>query len=330
MRSFKILPVVSLSRVGDLSKDALRRLEWMDWYFTHGRNAEGTCRHFSLSKSVFYRWLNRFDKHRLSTLEFNPKSRRPKRVREMTTPTHIIRRIYDIRKADLEKSKYEIHEELIREGIKVAHNVIQKVINRNRELHNLQQAKLATRRKMQIARIKAARELRDREIGSLVQLDTKHLYVLGQKFYVFAAIDCKSRFGMVWAYRTVSSASAADFLSRIKSFFPFTIQAVNTDHGSEYLLYLHRACQNLGITHYFSYPHTPQMNGRVERFIKTLVYEFFNWQDDLIPELEQINHKCALFNHKYLCHRFHQALNYQTPAEYVTKHLEKGAAVLYV
>ena len=77
-------------------------------------------------------------------------------------------------------------------------------------------------------------------------------------------------------------------------------------------------------------PHTPQMNGRVERFIKTLVYEFLNWQDDLIPELEQINHKCALFNHKYLCHRFHQALNYQTPAEYVTKHLEKGAAVLYV
>lgn len=331
MRSFKILPVVSLSRMRELSRDALRRLEWMDWYFSHGRNAQSTCRHFSLSKSVFYRWFNRFNKYNLSTLEFNTKLRRPKQVRQMTTPVNVIQQIHAIRKADLEKSKYEIHEELLRQGTRVAHNVIQKVINRNPELHNIQSVKQASHRKMQIARVRAARELREADLGSLVQLDTKHFYVLGQKFYVFAAIDCKSRFGMCWAYRSISSTSAADFLQRVKSAFPFTIQAVNTDNGSEYLLHLHQATQNLGITHYFSYPHTPQMNGRVERFIRTLIYEFFNWQDDLIPELEHINQKCTFFNQKYQYLRFHQALNYQTPAEYVTKHLlEKGATVLYV
>ena len=114
----------------------------------------------------------------------------------MTTPVSIIKRIYDIRSSDLEKSKYEIHEELAREGIRVAHNVIQKVINRNKQLHNIQSAKQLTRRKMQIARVRASRELREKSLGSLVQLDTKHLYILGQKFYVFAAIDCKSRFGL--------------------------------------------------------------------------------------------------------------------------------------
>ena len=331
MRSFKILPVVSLSHIGNLSKEALRRLEWMDWYFIHGQNAEATCRHFSISKSVFYRWLNRFDKYNLSTLEFNPKSRRPKRLREMTTNLEILQKIYKIRQGDLEKSKYEIHEELLRSGIKVAHNVIQKVINRHPELHNVQAVKLASRRKMKIARIRAAKELREADLGSLVQVDTKHLYVLGRRFYVFAAIDCKSRYAYIWAYTTASSASAADFLLRVKQNFPFEIKALNTDNGSEYLLYFHQAAKALGLTHYFSYPHTPQMNGRVERFIRTVTYEFFNWQDDLIPEVNFINQKCAIFNQKYTQDRFHQALGYQTPAEYVKSYLlKKGATVLYV
>lgn len=331
MRSFKILPVVALSRVAMLSRDALRRLEWMDWYFTHGKNAEGACRHFSISKSVFYRWLNRFDKYNLTTLEFDTKSRRPKTLRTMTTPLSVINRIHDIRLGDLEKSKYEIHEELQREGIKVAHNVIQKVINRNPKLHNTISQRLASKRRHQIARIRAARELREKELGSLVQVDTKHLYILGQKFYLFAAVDCKSRYGFVWAYRNISSASAADFLAKIKAVFPFPIQAINTDNGSEYLLHLHQACQGLGITHYFSYPHTPQMNGRVERFISTVTHEFFDWQDDLIPEINHVNLKCQVFNRKYVYHRFHKALGYKTPDEYVKSNLlEKGATVLYV
>lgn len=300
MRSFKILPVVSLSRVATLSRDALRRLEWMDWYFGHGRNAEVACRHFSISKSVFYRWLNRFDRYNLTTLEFDTKKRRPKTLRTMTTPQSVINRIHDIRLADLEKSKYEIHEELQREGIKVAHNVIQKVINRNSELHNVQSAKQVSRRN-------------------------------GRKFYLFAAVDCKSRYAYIWAYTTASSASAADFLARVKQAFPFQIKALNTDNGSEYLLHFHQASQRFGLAHYFSYPHTPQMNGRVERFIQTATYEFFNWQADLIPEVSFINQKCTLFNHKYTQSRFHRALGYQTPAEYVKSYLlEKGATVLYV
>src|SRR3989338_6477382 len=112
MRSFKILPVVSLSRVKELSREALRRLEWIDWYFTHEKNAEATCRHFSVSKSVFYRWLNRFNKHRLSTLEFDTRTRRPNHVRKMTTLQSTIELVCAIRQADPEKSKYEIQAEL--------------------------------------------------------------------------------------------------------------------------------------------------------------------------------------------------------------------------
>src|SRR3989338_10300762 len=131
MRSFKILPVVSLSRVKELSREALRRLEWIDWYFTHEKNAEATCRHFSISKSVFYRWLPRFNKFNLSSLEFNTALRKPHHLREMTTPKEVIDLIYQIRASDLEKSKYEIQAELKDlHGVSIGYNTIQKIINK--------------------------------------------------------------------------------------------------------------------------------------------------------------------------------------------------------
>lgn len=326
MRAYKILPrSVYLTQTRSLSKNALRRLTWMDWYYTHGSNAQGTCRHFGISKSVFYRWFNRFNRYRLATLEFDTKTRRPHRLREMTTDPRILQMIYDIRLSDPEKSKYEIHEELKRKGIKVAHNVIQKVINRHYELRNVNhKAGVKKHRNYSIARIKAARELRDKHPGVLIQIDTKHLYILNKRFYLFAAIDTKSRLGYTGCYKTGSSLNAADFLLRVIKYFPFPVRSVNTDNGAEYLLNFHKLTQELNIKHYFSHPNTPKMNARVERFIQTIQYEFFNYQDDLLPNLEDINQKCKEFNKKYNTKRFHKALGYQTPREYVTNYQKGG------
>lgn len=320
MRAYKILPIQTI-KLAHLSSDALKRLLWIDWYFARGKNAEVTCRHFNISKSVFYRWFNRFNKYNLRTLEFNTKTRRPHHVREMTTDPLVLKRIYDIRHADPEKSKWEIHEELRRQGVLVAHNVIGKVIRRHPELANTQHIKrLRKHRNLSIARVRASRELRHKDLGSLVQIDTKHLYILGTRFYLFVAIDCLSRYGFVWAYRTGSSESAADFLTKVIDYFPFEIEAVNTDNGSEYLLNFHKACQARGLIHYFTYPHTPKMNSQAERLIRTVTYEFFNWQYDLLADIDEINLRCPVFNTKYNTRRFHQSLGYKTPYECVILH----------
>jgi len=50
MRHYNILPV-NIVRCASLSKDAVKRLWWMDWYHTHGKNAEATCRHFAISNA---------------------------------------------------------------------------------------------------------------------------------------------------------------------------------------------------------------------------------------------------------------------------------------
>jgi len=320
MRHYNILPV-DIIRLANLSKDALKRLWWMDWYHTHGKNAEATCRHFGISKSVFYRWQNRYKPFNLKTLEDDKRTRRPHHLREMTTPVWIQKKIYDIRDADHEKSKYEIQEELRRQGIIVGRSAIQKVINRHPELLNTQHIKkVKQHRKLAIARLRASREMREKYPGALVQIDTKHFYVLGIRFYLFCAVDCKSRYGYVYCYKNISSQSGADFLERVLNYFPFKVEAIQTDNGSEYLLNFHKACQKYGIMHYFTYPYTPKMNGRAERIIRTAVYEYFNWQYDLLPNLDEINRHCLVFNRKYNTRRFHQKLGYKTPEEYVILH----------
>lgn len=324
MRHYNTVPWKQVKE-SSLSKNGLKRLLWIDWYLSHGKNAEATCRHFGISKSVFYRWFNRYDKQNLKTLEFDTKLRRPHHLREMTTSPRVLKLIYDIRLDDLSKSKYEIEEELKRSSIKVARNVIQRVINRHFELRNDEhKARLKRSRNLKIARIKASYELKEKDLGSLVQIDTKHLYILGQRFYVFVAIDCKSRLGFVYPYKTASSANAADFLLKVINYFPFKISAINTDNGPEFLLNFHKQCAQLGIPHFFTYPHTPKMNARVERLIKTLEYEFLHYRT-LLPEIEEVIKICWQFNDHYNKKRFHQALDYQTPFEYVTNYLsEKG------
>jgi transposase InsO family protein len=329
MRAFKQFPKIQVA-TSNLSKAAQKRLLWFDYYLSHNNNASLTCRYFGISRDTFYLWKRRFNPRYLQSLEDDTKNRRPKTLRTMTTPQWIQEKIYSIRKADVEKSKYEIQAELRDQGIRVGQTAIQKVINRHEELKNMQHKKKIRRhRHRKIARIKAAVELREKSLGSLIQIDTKYFYVFTRKFYLFTAIDCKSRFGFLYAYQTISSASGRDFLKRVREYFPFPIHAVNTDNGSEYLLNFHKEIAEWGIPHYFTDPHCPKQNGRVERLHQTAEYEYFNYQDGVLECLADINKLCVAFNTKYNYHRYHQALGYQKPGEYVKILLEKQKGALY-
>lgn len=212
-------------------------------------------------------------------------------------------------------------------GLPLGQSAIQNFINKHPELQNTyHQKRVNKHRHYAIARVKAAKELREKELGSLVQMDTKYFYVLGKKFYLFTAIDCKSRYGFLYCYKTISSASGKDFLRRVKAYFPFVINAVNTDNGSEYLLEFHHELEGWGIPHFFTDPHCPKQNGRVERLHQTAEYEYFNYQYDLLDDLTMINQRCMEFCTKYNTKRFHQSLGYKTPLEVVLQlQQQKGA-----
>ncbi len=328
MRAYKIFPKIQVA-TSNLSREGLQRLAWFDFYLNHQKNASLTCRHFGISRDTFYLWKKRFNPRQLQTLEFDSKTRRPKKVRSTMLPLVVQKRVYEIRLADLEKSKYEIQAELQDEGISAGQSAIQHVINRYPELKNIQHRKRVRRHRIfKIARVKAAIEMREKELGSLVQIDTKYFSILGDKYYIFSAIDCKSRFGYIYAYANISSKSAQDFVRRVRDYFPFPIQAINTDNGSEYLLNFHKEIESWGIPHYFSDPHCPKQNGRVERLHQTVEYEYLNYQI-LYPGIERLRDQCMLFNQKYNYQRYHRSLGYKKPGNYVSMLLQQQKGPLY-
>ena len=82
-----------LARGGaELSRAARLRLQWMDYYQSHGRNAALTWRHFGISRQSFYRWKRRYDPENLVSLE--DRSHRPHQALDYLTPQQFLLRVH--------------------------------------------------------------------------------------------------------------------------------------------------------------------------------------------------------------------------------------------
>jgi len=327
MKAHKILPGAKyLSSIVDISKEAKQRLKWLDWYFAHKENARLTCRHFGISPDTFYRWKKRFKPEYLGTLE--NRSSKPKTFRQSAITQETVDLLIKLRQKEMGLSKHKLAIILLREyDIKLSPSSIGRILTVKGLIKEAKLSRDIKRRKRinyVIPRIRASRQLRYQKPGFLVQIDTKHLMILGQKFYQFTAIDCYSKVSFSYTYTTGSSSSANNFLLRLIHYFPFKIKAIQTDNGSEYLLHFHCECQKQGITHYFSHPRTPKDNALVERLIQTTEYELWLFDQTLIPELSYLNEKLAYWIGRYNTYRPHQSLKYLTPMEYYEDYQEKG------
>ena len=85
-----------LAQLGvELSREARKRLQWIDWYRDHGENGRRTCRHFGISPDTFYTWFNRYDPGDLGSLE--NRSCRPQRVRQPTWTAEVAKAVLELR-----------------------------------------------------------------------------------------------------------------------------------------------------------------------------------------------------------------------------------------
>lgn len=92
--------------------------------------------------------------------------------------------------------------------------------------------------------------------------------------YVFAAIDDATRLGFAAVYPDETFASAQAFLAECERFYArhgITIERVLTDNGSCFRRRWSEHCETRGIRARRTRPFRPQTNGKVERFIRTLL-----------------------------------------------------------
>lgn len=118
--------------------------------------------------------------------------------------------------------------------------------------------------------------------GQRIQIDVKFVpasclvnHAEGKKFYQYTAIDEYSRWRFVEAFEEHSTYSSAVFLEHLCKAFPFPIECVQTDNGSEFtnrfttkrekMTLFQKHLQQHHIVHKLIKPFTPRHNGKVER-----------------------------------------------------------------
>ena len=120
--------------------------------------------------------------------------------------------------------------------------------------------------------------------GQRVQIDVKHVPAAclvgeakGKKFYQFTAIDEFSRFRYLEAFEECSTYTSTLFLMHMLNAFPFNVDCVQTDNGSEFtkrfanpskeheVSLFEKTLSEHGIRHKLIRPFTPRHNGKVER-----------------------------------------------------------------
>jgi transposase InsO family protein len=92
----------------------------------------------------------------------------------------------------------------------------------------------------------------------------------GIRRYVITFTDHYSRFAFAWATQSHASLAAREFFEIVAEVFPYPLQSVLTDNGSELMKHFDEELRRLHKNHWHTYPKTPKMNARVERFNRTI------------------------------------------------------------
>jgi len=166
--------------------------------------------------------------------------------------------------------------------------------------------------------------------GRRVQIDVQYLPKMALKDrpellqqYLYTAIDDCTRLQVLWVSSELTPQASKLFLLRALRTFPFPIQEVQTDHGTEftYVFFTHvqephpfeSALEAQGIRHKLIPVATPKQNGKVERVHRTLDEECLNSRTFRRPLSRE--HSIKRWLTFYNSQRPHSALEWRTPLQ---------------
>jgi transposase InsO family protein len=217
-----------------------------------------------IARPVLSRWWARYQREDLAGLQ--PRSRRPHRSPTRHPPV-VGELIADAR--DFGWGAQRIADE-----VGVGHGTVQ------RELERTGRNRLPRAARRPVQRYEKTHP------GELLHLDLKYLPQLGKwPEFEYAAIDDFTREGVAVVAGERSTAAATRFLEYVLTQLPYRVEAVMTDNDmmftmryafhSNRLTRFEQALKSAGIEHRLIRPRSPESNGKVERFIKTIDDECF-------------------------------------------------------
>ncbi len=304
----------------ELTRRARARLAMLDWHRANGHNISRTARRFGYRRPTVYRWLGRFDRHRLESLE--DRSSAPRRRRRPTWSVEQLQAVREIRERYPRWGKDKLAVLLRRDGIQLSVSMVGRILRRLRRSGDLREP---VRRRMSVHQRRWQRPYAIRRPagwaierpGDLVELDTLDIRPLpGQVWKQFTARDVVSRWDTVELGRRAIAHAAVAILDALAERMLFPVRAISIEDGSEFMAEFETACAERGIALFVLPPRSPKLHGAVERANRTHAEEFYE-VTDAEPELAAFQVALRAWETVYNTVRPHQALGYLTPAEYL-------------
>ena len=309
-----------LPRAPQLRRAAKLRLQMMDYRRHHSVSA--TARHFGFARTTVYRWQRRYDPTNLISLE--NRSFRPRRVRARTWTEAQVAAVRAARAAQPRWGKDKLAVVLRRQGMALSVSMIGRILTDLKRRQVLVEAPLPRRRPPARQRrpyaVRKPMDVVATQPGHLVEVDTMELRPLpGVVRHQFTAVDVVSRYSVVGVRAAATAGTATAFLTELLARLPVPVRAIQVDGGSEFMAGFEAACQERGIALYALPPRSPKLNGHVERANGTSRREFWEcYAGDLA--LPSLSDALRAWEDEYNHARPHQALGYQTPAEFLAAH----------
>jgi transposase InsO family protein/transposase-like protein len=156
--------------------------------------------------------------------------------------------------------------------------------------------------------------------GHCVAFDTIERHRDGCRRYIITFIDLYSRYALAFATTSHASLAAQQFYLLVTKLFPYPIEHVLTDNGSEFKKSFAKELQKQHKIHWHTYPKTPKMNAHNERFNRTIQEEFVEYHLDALIDPPSFNQKLIEYLIWYNTLRPHWGLQLKSPIQFLMLH----------
>ena len=280
-----------------ITEKAKHKASVLSFWQEHGTRA--TVEAFGIAKRTLYDWKKKQKEGEGKLESLNDKSKRPKKIRSRRDewPETVRMEIRKLREDHPNLGKEKIYPLLL----KFCHE--KKLIcpkpatigNLLKDMGGLRRFPTKVRHNGQIVKRNRAKKARKPKQfkalypGHCGSFDSIEKIIHGTRRYVITFTDIYSRFSLAWATNSHASLAAKEFFEMVKFLFPFKLNHVLTDNGSEFMKHFDEAVKKLHGVHWHTYPKTPKMNAHAERFNRTIQEEYIDYHEHELLDVNQFN-----------------------------------------
>jgi transposase InsO family protein len=270
-----------------------------------------TCRYYGISRNCYYKWLRRYEEEGFEGLKDRSSAphRSPKATRaDVVEKVLWLRQRYHFGPAKIAMYLHRYHQ------VTISPSGVWRILHRA-GVNRLPTSQRYKRRETRWKRYEKQRP------GHQLQVDVKFIEPLGQRgrkrrYYQYTAIDDCTRLRVLRAYPRNDQMTAIAFIDHVLAKLPFHVDQVQTDNGQEFGSTFHWHLIDKGIGHIRIRPHTPRLNGKVERSHRIDSEEFYRLlEGEVVDDARLFHQRLQDWEDHYNYDRPHGALGGQTPYE---------------